>query len=205
MGQVSKTYPDHNGIVRNVDVKHPQEGKKYEGKPGMSIKRAAQKLVVILPAASTTSDRRKTQLQIKTIRQKTLLQIKTIRRKTLLQIKTILLKTRQQIYTIRRKMLLQIYTIRLKMLLQIDTIHRKMLLQIYAIRGKPPLQIDTILRKTLLQIGTIRRKTRLAGNVSLTKLTHLVHILLRYCLNVQLGRNSWNYAGHYTYMYRSEI
>ena len=59
MGRVAKTYPDHNGIVRNVDVqyKHPQEGKKYEGKPFMSIKRAVQKLVVILPADSDTSDR----------------------------------------------------------------------------------------------------------------------------------------------------
>ena len=59
LGRVAKTYPDHNGIVRNVDVqyKHPQEGKKYEGKPFMSIKRAVQKLVVILPADSNTSDR----------------------------------------------------------------------------------------------------------------------------------------------------
>ena len=42
-------------------------------------------------------------------------------------------------------------------------------------------------------------------NYFVNKMTHLVHILLRYRLNVQLGGNSWNYAGHDTFMFRSEI
>ena len=51
LGLVATVFPDEHGIVRNVEVKykHLQEERNYYGQPFVSVKRAAQKLVVILP------------------------------------------------------------------------------------------------------------------------------------------------------------
>ena len=51
LGLVATVFPDEHGIVRNVEVKykHLQEGRNYDGQPFVSVKRAVQKLVVILP------------------------------------------------------------------------------------------------------------------------------------------------------------